>query len=294
MISTVVKDADLGADDVLAILDEASQVIEYSRRLEQESRALEVATDELRRANRRLTELDRLKDDFLSMISHELRTPLTSIRSSSEILRDDDGMSRAERRRFLDVVVQELERLTRLINELLDLSRIEAGRMDWRLSACDLGGVVGDAMAATGPLFEERQIRLQAAIEQGLPTITADRDRLIQVMINLLSNAAKFAQPEIGAVTVRVTGGRDQLCVSVEDNGPGVPEADRETVFEKFRQVARAGRQAERHRPGPRHLPADRRAVRRPDLGRAGQAERRGVPLLAAGRGAGRRGLTGC
>jgi Na+/proline symporter/nitrogen-specific signal transduction histidine kinase len=237
MISTVVKDVDLGADEVLAILDEASQVIEYSRRLEQESRALEVATDELRHANQRLTELDRLKDDFLSMISHELRTPLTSIRSSSEILRDDDGMSRAERRRFLDVVVQESERLTRLINELLDLSRIEAGRMDWRLSACDLGGVVGDAMAATGPLFEERQIRLQAAIEQGLPTITADRDRLIQVMINLLSNAAKFAQPQTGAVTVRVTGGRDQLCVSVEDNGPGVPEADRETVFEKFRQV---------------------------------------------------------
>ncbi|MGH6915885.1 MAG: sensor histidine kinase, partial [Geminicoccales bacterium] len=150
---------------------------------------------------------------------------------------DDAGMPQEERNRFLDVVVQESERLTRLINELLDLSRIEAGRMDWRLGACDLAGVIRDALAATGPLFEDRQIRLVADIEPGLPTITADRDRLIQVVINLLSNAAKFAQPGTGAVTVRLTGGPEQLCVSVEDDGPGVPEAHRETVFEKFRQV---------------------------------------------------------
>jgi signal transduction histidine kinase len=177
------------------------------------------------------------------MISHELRTPLTSIRSCSEILRDDEAMSTTERRRFLDVVVQESERLTRLINELLDLSRIEAGRMDWRLGACDLAAVVKDAMAATAPLFEDRRIRLEAAIQSGLPPITADRDRLIQVMINLLSNAAKFAQPGTGAVTVRLTGNADELCVSVEDDGPGVPDAERETVFEKFRQVGtRAGK----------------------------------------------------
>ncbi|MEK7244775.1 MAG: histidine kinase dimerization/phospho-acceptor domain-containing protein, partial [Pseudomonadota bacterium] len=128
MIATTVKGEGVGIDEVMEILDEASQVIEYSRELEVKSRELEQATAELRAAYERLQELDRLKDEFLTTVTHELRTPLTSIRSFSEILFDNPGLETAERQRFLGIVIKESERLTRLINQVLDLAKIEAGR----------------------------------------------------------------------------------------------------------------------------------------------------------------------
>ncbi|HEX6142161.1 MAG TPA: sensor histidine kinase [Geminicoccaceae bacterium] len=236
MISTVVKGDDFSADEVMAILDEASQVIAYSHELKQKSAALERAHAELTEANVRLTELDRLKDDFLSTVSHELRTPLTSIRSFSEILQDNPDLPVAERARFLGVVVKESERLTRLINDLLDVSKIESGRMEWRLTRCDPAEVIDDALSATQGLFRNKGVVVEADLERGLEPITVDRDRLMQVVINLLSNAAKFVPPGRGRVRVGLARDAAGLRVSVEDNGPGVPEAARERVFEKFRQ----------------------------------------------------------
>ena len=237
MISTVVKGADFSPDQVLAILDEASQVIEYSRQLEHKSRALEVATEELRRANQRLTELDRLKDEFISTVSHELRTPLTSIRSFSEILLDNPGLELTERNQFLEIVVKESERLTRLINDILDLSRIESGRMEWHLSTCDPKEILEDALAATSGLFKEKAIALEPEFASNLPRITVDRDRLMQVVINLLSNAAKFARADGGRVKVRLRRQNGRLAVSVEDNGPGIPPDQGEAVFDRFPQL---------------------------------------------------------
>ena len=237
MISTVVKGADFSPDEVLAILEEASQVIEYSRELERKSRALEVATDELKRANQRLTELDRLKDEFITTVSHELRTPLTSIRSFSEILLDSPDLGLAERNQFLEIVVKESERLTRLINDILDLSRIQTGRMEWRLSTCDPKDILDDALAATSGLFKEKGIALRPEFASDLPPITVDRDRLMQVVINLLSNAAKFAQAEGGRVIVRMARHQQGLTVSVEDNGPGIPPEQSEAVFDRFHQL---------------------------------------------------------
>ncbi len=236
MISTVVKGDDFSPDEVMAILDEASQVIEYSRQLEQKSRALEEAHEELTRANQRLTDLDRLKDEFLSTVSHELRTPLTSIRSFSEILLDNPDLDLSERNQFLAIVVKESERLTRLINDILDVSKIESGRMEWHLSTCDPKAVIEDALAATSGLFKEKQIAVEAELAAGVPAIVVDRDRLVQVVINLLSNAAKFVQATSGRVRVRLARDGASLAVSVEDNGPGIPPEQREIVFEKFRQ----------------------------------------------------------
>src|SRR6516165_11225264 len=128
MVASVVHEEPIGTEEVMRILDETSQAIEYSRRLEQQSRALEATTAELRRANERLRELDRLKDDFVSTVSHELRTPLTSIRSFSEILLDNPTLEQQQRQEFLRTIATESERLTRLINDMLDLAKIEAGR----------------------------------------------------------------------------------------------------------------------------------------------------------------------
>jgi Na+/proline symporter/nitrogen-specific signal transduction histidine kinase len=237
MISTVVRSADFGPDEVMAILDEASQVIEYSRELEQKSRALEIAGAELRRVNQRLTELDRLKDEFISTVSHELRTPLTSIRSFSEILLDNPDLELAQRNQFLGIVVKESERLTRLINDILDMSRIASGKMEWHLSTCDPKAVVEDALAATSGLFRAKRITVETELASGLPAITVDRDRLMQVVINLLSNAAKFVRVGDGRVRVGLAASGRELMVSVEDNGPGIPASQRNAVFERFRQL---------------------------------------------------------
>ena len=121
----VLSPTDIGIDEVMRILDETSRVIEANRRLEDKSRALEDATAELKQANARLQVLDRLKDDFVATVNHELRTPLTSIRTFSEILRDHPDLPPGERQDFLHVVVTETERLTRLINQLLDLSAVD-------------------------------------------------------------------------------------------------------------------------------------------------------------------------
>ena len=115
----------------------------------------------MRAANERLQELDRLKDDFVSTVTHELRTPLTSIRAFSEILRDNPDLDAAERQRFLGIVIQESERLTRLINQVLDLAKLESGRAEWQVSRVDLASVIEDSIAATGQLFRARGVALE-------------------------------------------------------------------------------------------------------------------------------------
>jgi signal transduction histidine kinase len=236
VVASVVQEEPPGLEEVMDILDEASQVRAYSRELEQKSRELEAATSELRQANTRLQELDRMKDDFMSTVTHELRTPLTSIRAFSEILLDDPRMQVSERQRFLGIVAKETQRLGRLINQMLDMAKIESGNAEWRTALLDLDEVVADAAEATGQLFRDAEVTLTLHRGEARPLVLADRDRLIQVLINLLSNAVKFCAPGAGRVEVRPSVRDGQVRVDVSDNGPGIPAADHDTIFEKFRQ----------------------------------------------------------
>jgi len=237
MVGTVAKGEVVGIDEVMEILQETSQVIEYSHRLEEKSRELEATTAELRQANRRLQEFDRMKDDFLSTVSHELRTPLTSIRSYSEILADNPNLSEPERHRFLEVLVKESERLTRLINQILDFAKIETGTLDWDMTEFEVRPAIEDALAATSAPFTEEGLRLDVHFDEGLSRVHADRDKLIQVVVNLVSNAAKFCRRPGGLVLVEVTARGDWTIVTVSDNGPGIAPENRSLIFEKFQQV---------------------------------------------------------
>ncbi|HYT85175.1 MAG TPA: sensor histidine kinase [Burkholderiales bacterium] len=237
MVASVVEEEPLGLDEVMNIIDEASQVLAYSRQLEQKSHELEAATNELRSANRRLQELDRLKDDFISTVTHELRTPLTSIRAFSEILSDNPRLDEGERAKFLGIIVKESERLTRLINQVLDLAKIESGAADWHSSEIDMREVLEDAVSAVSQLFKERRVELTLELPQNVPGIVADRDRLMQVMLNLLSNAAKFCERAPGMVTVALVEQSGFIRVEVKDNGIGIGPADQDLIFEKFRQA---------------------------------------------------------
>jgi Na+/proline symporter/signal transduction histidine kinase len=236
LMASVVQEEPLGLDEVMNILDEASQMRAYSRELEAKSRELERATGDLRAANERLRELDRLKDDFISTVTHELRTPLTSIRAFSEMLHDDPRMELAERSRFLGIIVSETERLSRLINQILDMAKLESGRAEWTTEAVDLAGVLREVVESMGQLFRDRGITVDARLPESGPTVRVDRDRLMQVVINLLSNGVKFADAGRGRIEIAAATEPGYVRVEVADNGPGIRPEDREVIFEKFRQ----------------------------------------------------------
>ena len=236
MVASVVKEEALDVDDVMDILDEANRLRLHSRELEEKSRSLERATAELRAANDQLKSLDRLKDDFMSSVTHELRTPLTSIRALTELMRDDPDMDVAQRQQFLDIVVGETERLTRLVNQVLDMAKIESGHAEWHNSDVDMTALVRQAAQTTAELVREKGAQLQLAVPEQPLVLRADADRLMQVMLNLISNAAKFVPRGQGRVSVCLRADVDSAVVTVEDNGPGVPLDQQQLVFEKFRQ----------------------------------------------------------
>lgn len=240
MVSSLYKGETLGIEDVMEILDETSQVLEYSHKLEQKTTELEAVTKELRAANEQLKELDRLKDEFVSTVSHELRTPLTSIRAFSEILLSDPNLEVEEREKFLQIIVKESERLTRLINDVLDMAKVESGHTDWNMEYTDASQLVDDATNSVYQLFKERRIKLSAQKPDDQVMTMLDKDRILQVMINMLSNAAKFTEPDEGHVEISLSVNHTaaELVISVADNGPGIAPENQTRVFDKFQQVS--------------------------------------------------------
>jgi len=214
-VASVVEEEALGLDDVMRIVQEAS---------------------ELRHLNEQLQSLDKLKDDFMSSVTHELRTPLTSIRALTELMRDEPGMDAARRQQFLGIVVAESERLTRLVNQVLDMAKIESGQAEWRAEDVDLRALAEQAALSTAELFRERGAQLELQLPPALRLLRADADRLLQVLLNLLANAVKFVPAGSGRVQLRLTERAAGVRVEVQDNGPGVPPAQQQLVFEKFRQ----------------------------------------------------------
>lgn len=236
MVASVVEEEALDLDDVMRILDEASQLRAYSHALEDKSRSLERATQELQEANQQLKSLDRMKDDFMSSVTHELRTPLTSIRALSELMRDDADMDSAQRQHFMTIIVSETERLSRLVNQVLDMAKIEAGHAEWHNSPVDMPQLLELAIGTMHETFRERGVVVRLDAQPTLPVL-ADADRITQVVINLLSNAVKFAPRQTGSVLVRLRSVLGGVTVEVQDNGTGIAPDQQALVFEKFRQV---------------------------------------------------------
>jgi Na+/proline symporter/signal transduction histidine kinase len=235
MVASVVKEEPLGPEAVMDILDETRQVIIYSHELEK-------ATAELKAANERLKELDKLKDDFISTVTHELRTPLTSVRALAEILHANPNLDPQKHRHFSGIIIKEGERLSRLINDVLNFQKIESGQIAWRLSSVDLRKVIEESVGSTQQLIADKQIALSLNIPKLVPLIKGDQDRLIQVMVNLISNAVKFNDSDRGKIVIGLDVETDQLKIHITDNGIGIGPEDQETIFEKSRQVKDAAR----------------------------------------------------
>jgi len=241
LVASVVKGKGASLDEMLEVLDEASHVIEYSHQLEQKSDALEQARNELQQANERLMQLDRLKDEFLSHVAHELRTPLTSIRGFTEILHDNPDLDIEQRQKFLQVMVEESQRLTRLINQVLDLARIESGRETWDISEVEMRDVIKHGVETLAQECEKENVELNVDVPKYLSLVLGDKDKLTQVVINLISNAQKIYKGKGGRIDIQLIDMGNHVRVAVKDQGPGLHEDELKLVFEKFYQAKQIG-----------------------------------------------------
>lgn len=236
MIAQIAGRAAVSVEDLMAVANEAAQIMEYSAKLEEQQDTLTRTARQLRDANDKLTQLSVQKDAFLSQISHELRTPMTSIRAFSEILTEGDLPGELVTK-YGKIIHDETKRLTRLLDDLLDLSVLESGTVQLNLDLSNLRGMIDRAMGAASHTRPERRF----VIHRDLPAedifLRTDSDRLTQVFINLISNSRKYCNaenPEL-RISVRRKGGR--VTVDFIDNGSGIPKDKQALIFEKFSRL---------------------------------------------------------
>ena len=238
MVGQIVGGMQVSVEDLMAVADETAQMMEYSSRLEAQSEELSRTARQLREVNQKLTRLSVQKDAFLSQISHELRTPMTSIRAFSEILRDSAGLPADEQVRYASIIHDEAIRLTRLLDDLLDLSVLENGQVSLNIRDGRLGAVLDRAVAAAAANDGAAPLRLIRRARDEDVLLSTDLDRLSQVFINLISNARKYCDAAAPELTIRVLQADAELILDFIDNGSGIAADSRDLVFEKFARVS--------------------------------------------------------
>jgi Osmosensitive K+ channel histidine kinase len=212
----------------------------WSKSLEKEvgekTQELKESNESLRAANKKLKELDRLKTEFLSIVSHELKTPLTAMRTSSEFLRESDECSIPVRRQMLDIIIRNIDRQSRMVDDLLDISRIESNRMKFHKESLDIEETVNTFLEMLSAVIKEKSMNILVEIPDDLPQVYTDRDKLVQVFVNLLNNAAKFSKKN-GNIRITAQDDSDLVRISVSDDGIGMSPEELEKIFDKFYQI---------------------------------------------------------
>jgi signal transduction histidine kinase len=236
VIDSIAKSAPISLDELVAILNQTQEIMEYSKALEVKSRQLEETTHSLQAANQQLLELDQLKADFITTVTHELRTPVTSIKALARILFDHPELEIARRDQYLDIIVQESERITRLINQVLDIEKIQSHQSTNR-ELVDINALAEIAAATVVELMTEKEIVLEMNLGEAPVQVMGQRDRIMQVLINLLGNAIKFCPEHDGHIVLSVSKMDSRAVLSVIDNGIGIKEEDQKKLFEKFSQL---------------------------------------------------------
>jgi len=236
MIGQIIGGQAISVEELMAVADESAQILEYSSKLEAKSRQLTATAQELGRANEKLTQLSLQKDSFLSQISHELRTPMTSIRAFSEILRDTAELGAADKARYVAIIHSETIRLTRLLDDLLDLSVLEHGQVSLNEQPVNLRSVIERAVM-TGQAGSARVLEIRRDLAAEDVMLCTDGDRLAQVFINLVTNAMKYCDAAQGVLQIEVQQQGGQIIIGFSDNGTSIHPDERNLIFEKFARL---------------------------------------------------------
>jgi signal transduction histidine kinase/GGDEF domain-containing protein len=195
---------------------------------------------ELERANQELKKIDEIKSEFVSVASHELRTPLASIKNVVQLmLQEKTGEINENQKKFLSMAERNIKRLTNILNNLLDLSRIESGKIDLNFEEMDIRNSIEFILSSLQPQADEKSIEFETEILEGLPDVYGDREKVEQILMNLVGNAIKFTS-EGGIISILAKPFEDDenmVVISVKDSGIGIPEDQLEKIFEKFHQV---------------------------------------------------------
>lgn len=245
---------------ILLTIDLINKAAINAEKLKEEAKDVEKYITE----NRNLEEHDRLKNEFLSLVSHELRTPLTAILGFTKIIKkrmsrtiipfindiaqiyeiDDENIRKVNKNNKkilenINIMISEGDRLTVMINNLLDITKLEAGTLDWDFSIIDIKNIINKSILATYSLIEDKEIEILDDIESDIPNIIADGDKILQVLINIISNAIKFT--EEGTITIAAKQTKNQrILISVSDTGLGIEEKYYKTIFDRFKQIDNA------------------------------------------------------
>jgi len=192
---------------------------------------------ELEAANKKLQQIDKIKSDFVSNVAHEFRTPLTIIKGNVDLVNKGGlGSVTAAQKDMLEGAINIANRLSRLVNDLLDISKIESGKMELKKAPVDMNDIIEKNLVSFDKLIKDKKQKLEKDIARDLPKISADSDKITQVFINLMSNAVKYT-PESGTITVKAVNLEKEIMVEVSDNGEGVAPDDLDKIFDKFTRV---------------------------------------------------------
>ncbi|MFN3938596.1 MAG: ATP-binding protein [Gemmobacter sp.] len=236
MLAQITGGTTVSVEDLMAVANETAQIMEYSARLEAQSEELTRTARQLREANDKLTQLSVQKDAFLSQISHELRTPMTSIRAFSEIMMDGE-MPPEMSVKYARIIHDEAIRLTRLLDDLLDLSVLENGSVQLAIKEANLSELLDRALTAAGSTRPERRFSVHRDQVSEQIAVVSDTDRLSQVFINIVSNARKYCDAERPELRINVRRRGERVQVDFIDNGSGIPKDSQKLIFEKFARL---------------------------------------------------------
>ncbi len=236
ILQSMLKDEVVRMNDVVSLLKESQQILQLNKELSNKSSELTKAYDALSKANAKLKQIDQLKDEFLYTVTHELRTPLTSVRAFTEIMYDHPDMDETKRQEFLKVMVLEMERLSKLITQVLDLEKLESGKQNLHVTEIPAQNLVNKVVDSFMPTFERdfQIINVNTALDK---VISVDVDLLERVFVNIIGNAKKYIPEENGNVQISVTEVNKNILFEIDDNGPGIPMEQRINVFDKFYQI---------------------------------------------------------
>mgnify|MGYP001791307554 CR=1 FL=1 len=236
LIDSVVKEEQISLVEVLRILEESKENIVSNKILLEKSDELSQLSSKLKEVNEELIAKDKQKDEFLDTVAHELKTPITGIRAATELLMDDEDEMPAElKRQFLINILQDSDRLGRLINNILDFEKLETGRLRLDISYLNIQSTITKAVANIHHVAAKKGIQIKIINEDHFK-LYYDEDRILQVFTNLISNALKFCDPPLGCIEIDYKLEDEVLEISVTDNGKGVPKEDIDYIFNKFYQ----------------------------------------------------------